>query len=636
MHGIPGGRATRRRARSTVLTVLTALTLVVTTAATTQAAEPPATKKASSAAKSPAPSASSTQTSRFVAGSGEDCTPTAPGSKERRAGAVESCVTVTPAPVTAKTRTAAAAAAAACSITNPGNYSYERFSYCVTGINVTYIMRDSRGLEIGRGTLAVSTSADLSPTATTWNEHVTVAMTSASGDVAALSAKFRASCDAGCTATKDAPWWASTVTIGKPLTGDVTFSSPQSTGSSASFFTSYKMYVTAPGATPTDPNASWKNAREVRCDDAVGGGSGAGCAVPSITPELSMSTQGSAQGGAVAAYLWAQKNLTDRWGLNAALTRSTSGVADRTSRACGSGASQPFVDASDLIPTDTCAQFPFAETKEGGRDGAECAELIPYYGDGGWVIHELNGGSSLDTSQRCVRAHVAANDKQLADRQLADGFAGQRVIDADQFKLRFSASLDGSHAECLGISPEGARPSGVGWIKNTVEPVPHVRKNDRTSAAGYRATKATACLGKQPGPGSEAGGEITGWLDAADYATAHNLTDQRARCHLIANILGGRISKNLVPCWQVGMNTGAGSMWEYEEQVRDEVRLSSFSEDDAILYEVIPTYLSADSTIPVSVTMSAKIEREDGSIVPLFQGIDIPNTQTGGAHNLGN
>ncbi|MFJ9742107.1 DNA/RNA non-specific endonuclease [Streptomyces sp. NPDC101166] len=636
MHGIPGGRATGRRVRSTVLTVLTALTLVLTTAATSPAAEPPARAKASSSTKSAAPSAGTTETSRFAAGSGEECTPTAPGSKERRAGAVESCVTVTPAPVTAKTRTAAAATADSCSITNPGNYSYERFSYCVTGIVVTYIMRDSRGLEIGRGTLAVSTSADLSPTATTWNEHVTVAMTSASGDVTSLSAKFRASCDAGCTATKDAPWWALAVTPGKPLTGDVTFSSPQSAGSSASFFTSYKMYVTASGATPTDPNASWKNARQIRCDDAVGGTSAAGCAVPSITPELSMSTQGSAQGGAVAAYLWAQKNLTDRWGLSTALTRSTSGVGDRTSSTCGSGSSKPFADASDLIPTDSCAQFPFAETKQGGRDGAECAELIPFYGSGGWVIHELNGGSSLDTSQRCVRAHVASSDKQFADSQLADGFASQRVIDAEQFKLRFSASLDGSHAECLAISPEGARPAGNGWILNTSEPVPHVRKNDKTSAAGYRATKATACLGKHPGPGSEAGGEITGWLDAADYASAHGLTEQRARCHLIANILGGRISKNLVPCWQVGMNTGAGSMWEREERVRDEVRLGSFSEDDAILYEVTPVYSSADSTIPVSVKMSAKIERADGSIVPMFQGVDIPNTQTGGAHNLGN
>ncbi|MEU0056917.1 DNA/RNA non-specific endonuclease [Streptomyces sp. NPDC006334] len=631
MHGIPGGRVTRRRARSTVLTVLTALTLVVTTAATTQAAEPPATKRASSAAKSAAPSTGSTQTSRFVAGSGEECTPTAPGSKERRAGAVESCVTVTPAPVTAKPRTAAAAAAANCSITNPGNYSYERFSYCVTGINVTYIMRDSRGLEIGRGTLAVSTSADLSPTATTWNEHVTVAMTSASGDVAALSAKFRASCDAGCTATKDAPWWASTVTIGKPLTGDVTFSSPQSTGSSASFFTSYKMYVTAPGATPTDPNASWKNAREIRCDDAVGGGSGAGCAVPSITPVVPMKAAGSDPGGAVAAYQWTQQNLNDGWGEGKLLTRATAGVSNRAAATCAG-----FVAITTLVETDTCAGFPFGEAKEGGTRGDQCVEVIPNLGNGEWDTYVLGNAKELDKSKPCVRAHVNAADKQFADTQLANGFAGQRVIDNDQFKLKFSTPNTGPHARCLNTNPLGAVPNGDGWNMYTTEPVPHVNKTvTPIGPAGTRPTRAQACLARNTSKGSPAKGDITGWLDAQKFNTDNPPTSSQARCHLIANILGGTGQiedlgqDNLVPCWQQGMNTGTPSMRTFESMAQDKIKgpVSAFGADDAIFYEVTPVYRDATSTIPVGVTMHANIERANGTIEELFPNVYVPNTK---------
>ncbi|WUW23877.1 DNA/RNA non-specific endonuclease [Streptomyces sp. NBC_01463] len=637
MHAIRTGRAPRRRARSAVLTGLTALTLVLTTAVTGQAAQPQSSTATTSSATKAA--GTSNGTDALATRSGEECTATAPGSKERRAGAVESCVTVAPAPAKAQSRVAATATAGdtgSCDITNPGIYSYERFSYCVTGIVVTYILRNNNGVEIGRGTLEVSAGGDLSATATTWSETVTVTMTGAEGDVTALDAKVRASCDAGCTATKTAPWYKSDLVVGKSLTGTVTYSSPQTAGSSSSFLTAYAMYVTSPGATATDPNASWKNARQIRCDDAVGGSSVAGCAVPSFMAELPMSTQGSDRGAAVAAYLWAQRNLTDRWGLNTPMTRSTSGIADRRSSTCGAGSSKPFADASDLIPTDTCTQFPFAEVKEGGTDGAKCAELIPHYGTAGWVIFELGGGADTDTSQRCVRAHVASADQDFADGQLADGFASQRVIDADQFKLGLTASIDGSHAECLGISPQGARPSGNGWILNTTEAVPHVRKNDQTSAAGLRPTTATACLGKQLGPGSPAGGDITGWQDAADYATTHNLTELQSRCHLIANILGGRISQNLTPCWHAGMNTGAGSMWEHEEQVRDEVREASFSEDDAILYQVTPTYLSPDSTIPVGVTMSAEIQREDGSVEQLFPAVYIANTQTGGQHNLGN
>ncbi|MFJ2605519.1 hypothetical protein ACIO13_11165 [Streptomyces sp. NPDC087425] len=97
------------------------------------------------------------------------------------------------------------------------------------------------------------------------------------------------------------------------------------------------------------------------------------------------------------------------------------------------------------------------------------------------------------------------------------------------------------------------------------------------------------------------------------------------------------MSQNLVPCWQVGMNTGAGSMWDYEEEIRDEVAAQSFGEDDAILYQVTPTYLDATSTIPVGVTMSATVEREDGTAEQLFPDVYIPNTRGNtGLFNLGN
>ncbi|MER5378042.1 DNA/RNA non-specific endonuclease [Streptomyces sp. NPDC002553] len=641
MHGISGGRATRRRARSTVLTVLTALTLVVTTAATTQAAEPPATKRASSAAKSAAFSTGSTQTSRFVAGSGEECTATAPGSKERRAGAVESCVTVTPAPVTAKSRTAAAAAAANCSITNPGNYSYERFSYCVTGINVTYILRDSRGLEIGRGTLTVSTSADLSPTATTWNEHVTVAMTSASQDVSALSAKFRASCDAGCTATKDAPWWASTVTMGKPLTGDVTFSSPQSTGSSASFFTSYKMYVTAPGATPTDPNASWKNAREVRCDDAVGGGSGAGCAVPSVTAVVPMKATSTDAGGVVAAYAWAQKNLNGAWGKKSTpLTRSTSGVANRTAATCGG-----FTPQTELVDADTCADFPFGEAKEGGAAGDRCVEVIPNLGNGEWDTYIFNDSRDMDPASPCVQAHVTPAEKQFAEAQLADGFKNQRVLDADKFELTISTPDAGPQASCLNDPlPQGALPNGNGWFKNTTEPVPLINQTVPADGPGQRPTQAQACLGKKTKEGTGTRKDITGLKDAEAFQAANGFADSPVRCHLIARVLGGkgtsrRTKFNLVPCWQVGMNTGTPSMRTYETMAEDLIKGNKpgLGTNDAIFYQVTPAYKNANSTIPVGVTMNAHIERANGTTEELFPNVYIPNTrQNTLQYNLGN
>ncbi|TWD24017.1 DNA/RNA non-specific endonuclease [Streptomyces sp. T12] len=650
MHGIRCGHATRRRARSTVLTVLTALTLVLPTAATSQAAEPPATAKASTTTTSEAPGARTKRTSEFVADSDEECTSTAPGSKERRAGAVESCVTVTPAPVTApaktNTRTGLASSAAdaptgSCDITSPGTYSYGRFSYCVSGIHVTYILRDSSGVELGRGVLQVSTSATLSAQATTWSEQVDVTMISGSPAVPALDAKFRASCTAGCRATTTAPWYKSDIVVGGNLSGAVKYSSSPAVGTALSFTTNYKMYVTSPGATAVDPNASWDNPRTVRCDHAVGGTSVAGCAVPSVMPELSMKATAADAGGAVASYAWAQKNLSGAWGKKGSpLTRSTSGVADRTATTCGGFTAEP-----ELVDADSCADFPFGEAKEGGAPGDKCVQVIPNLGNGEWDTYVLNDARVVDPASPCVQAHVTPAEKQFADAQLADGFRDWRVIDADEFELTFSTPDTGPQASCLNDPPpSGSLPNGDGWFKNTTEPVPLVNKTAPADGPGLRPTEAQACLGRKTTKGSGTSDPITGWKDAEEFKKASGVTNGLARCHLIARILGGKGTSeltrfNLVPCWQSGMNTGTPSMRTYEDIAQKMIQDSSsgLGANDAILYQVTPVYKDASSTIPVGVTMRADIQRASGTTEELFPNVYVTNTlMNTGTLNLGN
>ncbi|MER5341324.1 hypothetical protein [Streptomyces mirabilis] len=408
MHEIRPRGAARIRARSTVLAVLTAVTLGLTTAGTATAQQATNEKPRqvgrvdlTDRAAAPAPA---TATSAFPKQSGERCEATKAGSKERRAGAVKACVSTSPIlaarttaqpkslAATAAAPTAAAAAAASCSITTPGNYSYERFSYCVTGVNVLYLLRDSNGAELGRGTLTVSTSASLPASGTTWSEQVTVTMTAASGEVTALNAKFRAACGTGCTATKTAPWYNSDLVLGQSLNGTVTYSSAPAAGAVAQFLTSYKMYVTSPGATAIDPNASWDNPRKIRCDNAVGGTSTAGCVIPSIMPVVPMSAQASDAGGAVATYAWAQQNLDGGWGKKGKpLTRSTSGVANRTATTCGG-----FTPETELVDSDSCGDFPFGEAKEGGAAGAQCVQVIPNLGNGEWDTYVLNDAHVLD------------------------------------------------------------------------------------------------------------------------------------------------------------------------------------------------------------------------------------------------
>lgn len=635
-------RPGRIRVRSAVLALLTVAALGLTTTGVSQAqqgaeGQPPQVGRIDSA--DVPTTAPLTGTSAFRAKSGERCEPTRAGSKERRAGAAEACVSTSPAPARSTATQqplAAVAAAAGCDITSPGTYSYERFGYCVTGVNVVYILRDSNGKELGRGTLEISTSATLSASGTTWSEQVTVAMTGASGEVTALNAKFRASCGSGCTATKTAPWYGGDLTLGQSLSGTVAYSSTPAADTSLEFTSSYKLYVTSPGATAVDPNASWDNPRKIRCDNAVGGTSSAGCAIPSVMPVVPMSAQSSDPGGAVAAYAWAQRNLNDAWGQGKPLTRSTSGVADRTARTCGG-----FTAQTDLVATDTCGEFPFAETKEGGTDGAQCVEVIPNLGNGEWDTYILGNSKNLDRTRPCVRAHATAADKQFADVQLTQGFADQRVIDADQFEVKFTLPDTGPHARCLDTTPIGSLPSGAGWILNTTEPVPHVNKTTTPlGQAGERPTQAQACLERSAPDGTAAQGDIPGWQDAQIFRDANSPTSGLARCHLIPNITGGRgIQVNLVPCWQSGMNTGTPSMRTYESMAQKMIQgpVSAFGPDDAIFYQVTPVYNDDTSTIPVGVTMNANIERADGTTEELFPNVFVPNTlKNTGLFNLGN
>ncbi|WP_320783828.1 DNA/RNA non-specific endonuclease [Streptomyces sp. CRN 30] len=198
-------------------------------------------------------------------------------------------------------------------------------------------------------------------------------------------------------------------------------------------------------------------------------------------------------------------------------------------------------------------------------------------------------------------------------------------------------------ADCLEDVPAGAVTSGGGWIRNTTVTV--AQRNKTTNPPGLpgdRPYLAQACLSTPLGTGSGAAGDITGWQDARIFVAANAPGTAIARCHLIANILGGkgRIldggQANLVPCWQVGMNTGTPSMRTYEAQVQAAVTATTMGPNDAVFYEVTPNYRNGTSTIPWGVTMSATIQRADGTTQPLFSGIVITNTQAASGLNLGN
>ncbi|GAA0698736.1 hypothetical protein GCM10010193_62000 [Kitasatospora atroaurantiaca] len=192
-------------------------------------------------------------------------------------------------------------------------------------------------------------------------------------------------------------------------------------------------------------------------------------------------------------------------------------------------------------------------------------------------------------------------------------------------------------AACLANKPSPRRDSGGGWIVNTSQNV--ARRNkiaDPTGPSGARAATAEACLTKNLGKGTDARGDITGWRDAQTQAPNGGL----ARCHLIANLFGGwggtQDWANLVPCWQLGMNTKDVSMRQYEIMVKKAVDALPEGEAAAVYYVVTPVYRDASSTIPLGVNMSATVQLPNGASWPVFYTTSLLNVPYNNGPNLGN
>ena len=265
----------------------------------------------------------------------------------------------------------------------------------------------------------------------------------------------------------------------------------------------------------------------------------------------------------------------------------------------------------------------------------------------GNYLHEYSSSGSLDFENDWNGGYQSNNDEAegLYEAAVDPGVSDALLWTGD---ICFSGGpIDAAYLvvpkpACLANQPGNAVPSGDGWIANSTEPVPNRNKTTTPpDPAGLRASTAQACLRTALGTGSSATGDITGWQDAQIFVAANSPGTAIARCHLIANTLGGKGQildggqANLVPCWQVGMNTGTPSMRTYEARVKAWATFLT-GPNDAVYYEVTPNYKDSTSTIPDGVTMSATLELDNGFQYLLFQNVFIPNTQASSGLNLGN
>jgi hypothetical protein len=274
-------------------------------------------------------------------------------------------------------------------------------------------------------------------------------------------------------------------------------------------------------------------------------------------------------------------------------------------------------------------------------------------GPGGYS-YDYESGGSLNFDTKWDGGYQSSQDQAEGTYSAAVASFGSVAVLWD-FDICFSGGPTDvkyltAKAHCLNAMPAGAFISGGGWIENTVKDVAHVNITTTPNGPGTRASTATSCLTNPLGTGSVTNGEdITGLEDAILFRDTNSTSnDVVSRCHLIANQLGGKGRSddggpaNLVPCWQYGANTGPISMQTNESDVYTEVTGKNpttlqpyLGPEDAVYYVVTPNYHTGDSTIPYQITMTATVQRADGTSEPLFSDV-VSNTSSVSGLNLGN
>ncbi|MFD8726327.1 hypothetical protein ACFV2H_52695 [Streptomyces sp. NPDC059629] len=374
--------------------------------------------------------------------SAKDCAPVPVGSAARKAGATTACIQLTGRsdsrnPVASSPLGTAQPAAAACSAA-VGTWYYHRHDYCFNNGTANYTAYDEKNPTkvLGTGVLTISSSATLSATSGQWEESETVTLTKVTGAVTALNVGFTANCTASCTAVAPHPWAGSPLlTVGQSVSGTVTYAANPGAGVESKITTSYDMNITQPGATPLNAHSKWSNPRQVRCDTTFASNTSTGCVISDVRAQLILPL--SSYGAAAATYGWAEQNLIDHWGSSGNPLQRLADVAAQAANrrnTCEGGATIPFV-VSSAVTDDSCDEYPFAGTLQGGKNGGLCANIIPQLENGTWKFYQAPNTPAVTLNEPCVRGHVPSTQNSAAGGKLGSNNQTERVLDTEKFDV---------------------------------------------------------------------------------------------------------------------------------------------------------------------------------------------------------
>jgi hypothetical protein len=94
-----------------------------------------------------------------------------------------------------------------------------------------------------------------------------------------------------------------------------------------------------------------------------------------------------------------------------------------------------FVRKTSRIPDDSCDEYPFAASIEGGTPGEFCNDVEFELVDGKWIYDNANPSKPWTQEANCTRGHVPFDLNRNAGGALGRLVQNERIIDFDAYTV---------------------------------------------------------------------------------------------------------------------------------------------------------------------------------------------------------
>ncbi|EYT79803.1 hypothetical protein CF54_29205 [Streptomyces sp. Tu 6176] len=368
------------------------------------------------------------------------CTAAPAGSAPRKRGAAWTCIGADPIADLAPARAPAdpAAAAKLCLEHSSERVISDRHAYC-TRMPLKYILLDDKNAQIGEAHIVLLAVGMLDSYNGKWDEDIIAVPGDMDESVSAVEVAVNATCSGMCSTT--GPAWGGAHAVvtkgGDNEQSTITYMSSVAAKTDVShIMPTYYVDGAAVGAVgvPGYDSAIF-DGPDVRCDAEVG--KTPGCIVFGHTPNVTFSK--SRYRGAAVAYEWAQKNLTGKFGdaghlLSRYIDPLDPEAEKRRAKTCDRGP-YSFPRGATGVPNDSCDEYPFARSWQGGNDGELCIDITPRQSGGVWDVSGVTVDRGTPPNAPCIRAHVDKDDNTAAGGELGRAVQSDRILDGESYQV---------------------------------------------------------------------------------------------------------------------------------------------------------------------------------------------------------